>query len=97
MKDRSTGLVFICYIVLYEIRQRLFSYQNNQADPFPNTPEPDQSRLESGSWVSKEVRLEWNDRPQGGSAIFPLLVVLFHWLDVLTFPWPPNTTFSCLL
>ena len=41
-------------------RQRLFSYQNTQAHPFPHTPEPDQSRLESGSWVGGPQRLDWS-------------------------------------
>ena len=41
-------------------RQRFDSYKNNQAQPFPCTPEPDQSRLESSSWVGGPRRLDWS-------------------------------------
>ena len=57
---------------------------------------------------SKKAGAEWNDRPEGASSILPVLIDLFHWLDVLTIPGAPNTSamaiqhhgstiFSCLL
>ena len=41
-------------------RKRLHTYQNNQTNPFPSTPEPEQSRLESSSWVGGPRRLDWS-------------------------------------
>ena len=49
-------------------RQRLFDHQKNQAQPFPHTPEPEQSRLESGSWVGDPLWLDWTW--SGGSTDF---------------------------
>ena len=41
-------------------RKRLSTYQNNQAHPFPCTPEPEQSRLESSCWLGGPRRLDWS-------------------------------------
>ena len=41
-------------------RQRYYSYQKNHAHPFPLTPEPDKSVLESSSWAGGPRRLDWS-------------------------------------
>ena len=41
-------------------KQRLLTYQYNQAHLFPHTPEPEESSLESGSWVGGPLRLDWS-------------------------------------
>ena len=49
-------------------KQRLFDHQKNQFHPIPHTPEPEQSRLESGSWAGEPLRLDWTW--SGGSSDF---------------------------
>ena len=49
-------------------RQRLNDHQNNQAHLFPHTPEPEQSRLESGSWAGDPLWIDWTC--SGGSSDF---------------------------
>ena len=46
---------------LVKRRERLLTYQYNQAHLLPHTPEPEQSTLESGSWVGGPLRLDWSD------------------------------------
>ena len=45
---------------LVKRRQRLLTYQYNQSHLLPHTPEPEQSTLESGSWVGGPLRLDWS-------------------------------------
>ena len=39
---------------LFSDLERLLYHQPNQSHPFPHTPEPELSRLESGSWAGEE-------------------------------------------